>query len=88
MFSSLRARFYAVVIGIATIPILLLGLSAGQRSAVELERQSLALQSEISRQALSIGFLNDFNLIFYGAMISIPLVILMARGRAPEPKPE
>lgn len=48
----------------------------------------MALQNEISRQALSIGFLNDFNLIFYGAVISIPLVILMARGRNPHPKPE
>ncbi|MBT5050353.1 MAG: DHA2 family efflux MFS transporter permease subunit [Rhodospirillaceae bacterium] len=48
----------------------------------------MALQSEISRQALSIGFLNDFNLIFYGAMISIPLVILMARGQAPKTKVE
>jgi DHA2 family multidrug resistance protein len=48
----------------------------------------MALQNEISRQALSIGFLNDFNLIFYGAVISIPLVILMARGRAPAPRPE
>lgn len=48
----------------------------------------MALQSEISRQALSIGFLNDFNLIFYGAMISIPLVILMARGRTSVARPE
>lgn len=42
----------------------------------------LALQGEVSRQALAIGFLNDFNLIFYGAICSIPLVLLMVRGRA------
>lgn len=41
-----------------------------------------ALEAEISRQALAIGFLNDFNLIFYGAIFSIPLVMLMVRGRA------
>ena len=31
-------------------------------------------------QALAIGFLNDFNLIFYGAVFSIPLVMLMVRS--------
>lgn len=40
----------------------------------------MALQDEIARQALSIGFLNDFNLILYGAILSIPLVMLLARG--------
>ena len=40
----------------------------------------MALQAEISRQALAIGFLNDFNLIFYGAVFSIPLVMLMVRS--------
>ena len=37
----------------------------------------MALQAEVSHQALAIGFLKDFNLIFYGAVISIPLVMLM-----------
>lgn len=41
----------------------------------------LALQAEVSRQAMAIGFLNDFNLIFYGAIFSIPLVMLMVRSK-------
>jgi len=41
----------------------------------------MALQAEVSHQALAIGFLNDFNLIFYGTLLSIPLVLLIARGR-------
>ena len=48
MLRSLRTRFLVVVIGIATLPILVLGLTAGQRSAAELERQSLALQLELA----------------------------------------
>ena len=40
----------------------------------------MALQAEVSRQALAVGFLNDFNLIFYGALFSIPLVMLMVRS--------
>ena len=48
VFTSLRARYYIVVVGIATIPILLLGLFAGLRSANELERQSLILQAELA----------------------------------------
>ena len=41
----------------------------------------MALQTEVSRQALAIGFLNDFKLIFYGALLSIPFVMLMVRNR-------
>ena len=48
MFRSLRARYYIVVVGVATIPILLLGLSAGLRSAAELERKSLDFQTELA----------------------------------------
>jgi hypothetical protein len=48
MFHSLRSRFYLIVIGIATVPILVLGLIAGERSADELERQSLSLQQELA----------------------------------------
>ena len=36
---------------------------------------------EISRQALTIGFLNDFRLILIGALISVPLVFLISRGK-------
>ena len=39
------------------------------------------LDAEISRQALAIGFLNDFYLIMVGAMISVPLVFLLSRGK-------
>jgi DHA2 family multidrug resistance protein len=40
----------------------------------------MALQAEVSHQALAIGFLNDFNLILYGALVSMPLVMLMVRS--------
>ena len=39
------------------------------------------LDAEISRQALAIGFLNDFYLIMIGALISVPLVFLLSRGK-------
>lgn len=39
------------------------------------------LDAEISRQALAIGFLNDFYLIMAGAIISVPLVFLISRGK-------
>ncbi|MDV7142705.1 PAS domain S-box protein [Tropicimonas sp. TH_r6] len=48
MLDSLRARTYVVMVGVATLPILLLGLLAGHRSAEELSRQSLALQSQLA----------------------------------------
>ncbi len=41
-----------------------------------------ALETEITRQALSIGFLNDFNLILVGAFLSMPLILLLSRGKA------
>ncbi len=46
------------------------------------ETGRMALEHEISRQASSIGFLNDFNLLFYGALLSIPLLLLL-RTRGP-----
>jgi DHA2 family multidrug resistance protein len=39
------------------------------------------LENEVSRQALSIGFLNDFNLLLFGALAAIPMVFLLARGK-------
>ncbi|MEC7463554.1 MAG: DHA2 family efflux MFS transporter permease subunit [Pseudomonadota bacterium] len=42
------------------------------------------LDAEIARQAMAIGFLNDFKLIFIGAVISVPLVVLLSRGRSKE----
>jgi hypothetical protein len=36
-----------------------------------------ALEIEISRQAQAIGFVNDFNMLMIGAMLSIPLVLLL-----------
>ncbi|MEE2968720.1 MAG: DHA2 family efflux MFS transporter permease subunit [Pseudomonadota bacterium] len=42
----------------------------------------LALEQEISRQASSIGFLNDFNLLLWGSLISIPMLLLL-RNKAP-----
>jgi DHA2 family multidrug resistance protein len=36
-----------------------------------------ALEIEIARQAEAIGFLNDFNALFIGAALSIPLVLLL-----------
>ena len=43
------------------------------------------LNVEVNRQALALGFLNDFTLIMIGALISVPLVFLLARSRE-EPK--
>ena len=40
------------------------------------------LDSEIARQAMAIGFLNDFVLIMIGAAICVPAVFLLARGRS------
>ena len=45
---NLRARFILAAVGIAAIPIIVLGVIAGTRSASELERQSLILQSELA----------------------------------------
>ena len=42
------------------------------------------LDAEVARQALAIGFLNDFHLIFIGALISVPMVFLLSRGKADE----
>lgn len=39
------------------------------------------LEREISRQALAIGFLNDFHLIMIGALLSIPAVFLLSTRR-------
>lgn len=39
------------------------------------------LNAEIDRQAMAIGFLNDFHLILIGALICIPAVFLLTRGR-------
>jgi DHA2 family multidrug resistance protein len=39
------------------------------------------LDAEISRQAMAIGFLNDFYLIMVGAIISVPMVLLLTRGK-------
>ena len=39
------------------------------------------LDAEITRQAMAIGFLNDFHLIFIGAAISVPLVMLLSRPK-------
>ena len=38
------------------------------------------LDTEIGRQAMSIGFFNDFYLIMIGALASIPVVMLLSRG--------
>tara|TARA_B100001123_G_scaffold316970_1_gene355052 strand:- start:552 stop:746 length:195 start_codon:yes stop_codon:yes gene_type:complete len=38
------------------------------------------LDTEIARQAMAIGFFNDFYFIMLGALASIPLVILLSRG--------
>jgi DHA2 family multidrug resistance protein len=43
-----------------------------------------ALENEINRQALSIGFLNDFNLILIGAFLSMPLILLLSKGKPNE----
>jgi hypothetical protein len=34
-----------------------------------------------------MGFMNDFTLIMIGSLISVPLVFLLARGRAVPGKP-
>ncbi len=38
------------------------------------------LDAEIGRQALAIGFLNDFYLILIGSIIVVPMVMLLTRG--------
>ena len=43
------------------------------------------LNVEVNRQALALGFLNDFTLIMVGALISMPLVFLLARSREDKP---
>ena len=45
------------------------------------------LNVEINRQALALGFLNDFTLITIGAVISVPLVFLLTRSRKDKPNP-
>ena len=35
------------------------------------------LEIEIARQAAAIGFLNDFNALMIGAVLCIPLVLLL-----------
>lgn len=45
------------------------------------------LNVEVNRQALALGFLNDFTLIMIGALISVPLVFLLARSREDKPEP-
>jgi DHA2 family multidrug resistance protein len=39
-----------------------------------------ALQAEISRQAMAIGFTNDFTMLWVGALICVPFVVLLRRG--------
>jgi len=45
------------------------------------------LNVEINRQALALGFLNDFTLITIGAVISVPLVFLLTRSRKDKANP-
>lgn len=45
------------------------------------------LNVEINRQALALGFLNDFTLITIGAVISVPLVFLLTRSRKDKATP-
>jgi MFS transporter, DHA2 family, multidrug resistance protein len=47
------------------------------------ETGRMALNFEISRQASAIGFLNDFNLLLWGALISIPLLLLLRTRGTP-----
>lgn len=42
------------------------------------------LDAEVTRQAMAIGFLNDFQLIFIGAVISVPMVLLLSRRKGEE----
>ena len=39
-----------------------------------------AVETEINRQALAVGFLNDFNLIFFGSIITMPFILLLSKG--------
>jgi DHA2 family multidrug resistance protein len=39
------------------------------------------LDAEISRQALAVGFINDFHLILIGALLCVPSVFLLSRSR-------
>ena len=48
MLNSLRIRFYLIAIATAILPLLLLGVMLGERSAAELEQQSLILQQELA----------------------------------------
>lgn len=48
MARNIRSRFIIATVGLATIPVLVLGVAAGVRSAAELQRQSVILQTEIA----------------------------------------
>lgn len=43
------------------------------------------LDGEITRQAMAVGFLNDFYLIMIGALICVPAVFLLSRSEAAAP---
>ena len=45
------------------------------------------LNLEVNRQAMALGFLNDFTLIMIGSLLSAPLVFLLARSRDNKPEP-
>jgi DHA2 family multidrug resistance protein len=44
-----------------------------------------ALDAEVTRQAATIGYLNDFRLMMYMMLGSIPLLLLLRGSRRPPP---
>jgi len=49
---------------------------------------ALALNGEVTRQALMIGYLDDFRLMMYMTLLAVPLLLLMRPPkRVPGPSP-
>ena len=46
-----------------------------------------ALNAEVTRQASMVAYIDDFKLLMLVSLASIPLVLLLRRPRAPEPRP-
>jgi DHA2 family multidrug resistance protein len=45
----------------------------------------MAVDAEVNRQALMIAYINDFHLMMIISLLAIPLVLLLRKGRAPQP---
>jgi DHA2 family multidrug resistance protein len=44
-----------------------------------------ALNGEVSRQALTIAYINDFRLMMWGTLLALPLLLLLKAPKRPTP---